>query len=64
MTIHWKPVEQYLTVVQFIFQVCSVRNFGKFVNFGLGTVRSESANYDCACFFVFDLQYLFQCLTL
>ena len=36
---HWKAVEQYFTVVLFVFQVC---NFVKFINFGLGTVRSES----------------------
>ena len=30
MTIHWKIVEQYFTVVLFVF-----------INFGLGTVRSE-----------------------
>ena len=38
MTIHWKAVEQYFTVILFVFQFC---NFGKFINFGLGTVRSE-----------------------
>ena len=47
MTIHWKAVEQYLTVVLFVFQFYSVCNFGKFINFGLDTVRSERFN----CFF-------------
>ena len=41
MTIHWKAVEQYFTVVLFGFQVSTVCNFEKFINFGLGTVRSE-----------------------
>ena len=40
MTIHWKAVEQYFTVLV-VFQFYSVCNFGKFINFGLGTVRSE-----------------------
>ena len=43
MTIHWKAVEQYFTVVLFVFQF-SVCNFGKFNNFGLDTVRSERVN--------------------
>ena len=38
MTIHWKAVEQYFTVVLLDFQVCI---FAKFVNFGLNTVRSK-----------------------
>ena len=39
MTINWKAVEQYFTVVQFQFHpVCT---FGKFISFGLGTVTSE-----------------------
>ena len=41
MTIHWKAVEQYFTVVLFVFRFYLVCNFGIFVNFGLGTVRSE-----------------------
>ena len=41
MTIHWKAVEQYLTVELFAFQFTSVCNFGKFINFGLDTLRSE-----------------------
>ena len=41
MTIHWKAVEQYFTVVLFVFQFYPVCNFGGFINFGLGTVRSE-----------------------
>ena len=41
MTIHWKTVEQYFTVILFVFQFSPGCNFGKFVNFGLGTVRSE-----------------------
>ena len=38
MTIHQKAVEQYFTVVLFAFQFVM---FGKFINFGLDTVRSE-----------------------
>ena len=41
MTIHWKAVEQYFTVVMFVFQFYPVCNFGKFINFVLDTVRSE-----------------------
>ena len=41
MTFHWKAVEQCFTVVLFIFQFYQVCNFGQFINFGLGTVRSE-----------------------
>ena len=42
VTIHWKEVEQYFTVVVlFGFQFYPVYNFGKFINFGLGTVRSD-----------------------
>ena len=41
MTIDWKAFERYFTVVQFVFQFYPVCNFGKFMNFGLGTVRSE-----------------------
>ena len=35
MTIHWKAVEQYFTVVLFVFQFYPVCNFGKFIKFGL-----------------------------
>ena len=41
MTIRWKTVEQYFTVLLFAVQYYHVCNFGKFINFGLGTVRSE-----------------------
>ena len=41
MTIHWKAIEHYLAVVLFIFQLYSVFNFGKFISFGLVSVRSE-----------------------
>ena len=41
MTIYWKAVEQYFTVVLSVFQFYPVCNFGKFINCGLGTVRSE-----------------------
>ena len=42
MTIHWKAVEQYLTVVLFVFQF-PICKFGKFINFELVTVTSERA---------------------
>ena len=45
MTIHWKVVEQYFTVVLFVFQFYPVCNVGKFINFGLGTVKSETFDY-------------------
>ena len=38
MTIHWKAVEQYFTVVLMVFSIC---NCGKFFNFGLGTAGIE-----------------------
>ena len=41
MTIHWKVVEQYFTVVMLLFQFCPVCNFVKLISFGLATVRSE-----------------------
>ena len=41
MTVSWKTVEQYFTVVMFALQFYSVCNFGKFINFGLRAVRSE-----------------------
>ena len=44
MTSHWKPVEQCFAVVLFVSQFYPACNFGKFLNFGLGTVRSEWAN--------------------
>ena len=31
MTIHWKAVEQYVTVVLFVFQFSRVCNFGYFI---------------------------------
>ena len=45
--IHWKTVEQYITVVLLVlfFQFYPVCNFGKLINFGLATVRSERVNY-------------------
>ena len=50
MTIDWKAVQQYFTVVLFVFQFYPVCNFGKFISLGLGTVRSEGdniINYNC-----------------
>ena len=41
MTSHWKAVEQYFTVLLFAFQVSLVCVYGEFIDFGLGTVRSE-----------------------
>ena len=42
MTIHWsQAVEQYFTVVLFVFKFYPVRKFGKCIDFGPGTVRSE-----------------------
>ena len=40
MTIQWKAVEQYFTVL-FVFKFYPVRNFGSFTKFGVGIVRSE-----------------------
>ena len=44
MTVHWKAVDQCFTVVLFGFQYSPVFNFGKFINFGHGTVGSERVN--------------------
>ena len=45
MTIHWKAVEMYFTVVMFVFQFYVVCFFGKIYQFGLGAVRSELVNH-------------------
>ena len=45
MTIHWKAVEQYFTLVFFVFQFYPVCYFEKFVSFGLGTVRSDMVKH-------------------
>ena len=44
VTIRCKAVEQYFTVVLFVFQFYPVCNFGKFIFLGLGAVRSERVN--------------------
>ena len=44
MTIHWNAVEQYYAMVLFVLQFYLVCNFGKFISFGLGTVRSEKGS--------------------
>ena len=44
LTIHRKAVEQYFTVVLFMFQFSSDCNFGKLLNFGLNTLGNESVN--------------------
>ena len=49
MTIHWKAVEQYFTVVQ-IYPLCN--NCGKCINFELGAVRSKRGK---SSFYVFSL---------
>ena len=41
MAIRWKAVKQYFSLVLFVFQFHPVCNFGKFISFGLGAVRSE-----------------------
>ena len=41
MIIHWKAVQQYFTVVLFVFQFYPDCNFGKFINFVLGTAMCE-----------------------
>ena len=41
MTIHWKAAEKYFSVMLFVVQFYPVCNFGIFIYFGLGTVRSE-----------------------
>ena len=44
MTIHWKAVELYFTVVMFVFKCSLGGNFGKFISVGLGSVRCERVN--------------------
>ena len=44
MTIHWKAVEQYFTVVLFTVKFNPAFNFAKFPNFEHGTVRTETVN--------------------
>ena len=44
MTINGKADEQFFTVVLFVSQFNPVCNVGKFINFGLGTVKSEVVN--------------------
>ena len=39
MTIYWKAVEQYFTVVLLFF--FSISDFGKFISFELGSVSVE-----------------------
>ena len=39
-----KIVEQYFTVVLLVLQFYPVGYFGEFINFGLGTVKSERVN--------------------
>ena len=39
MTIHWKAVEQYFTVMLFVVRCSPVCNFGKFDNSGFGIIR-------------------------
>ena len=43
---------QHFTVVPFVFQFYPVCNFGKFINFGLGTVRRERVNQGLSHFLV------------
>ena len=41
VTIRWKAVEQYFTVVMFVLPFLPVCNLGKVIHFGLGTLKSE-----------------------
>ena len=52
MTIHWKRVEQNFTVLLFVFQFYPICNFRIFINFGLGTVRSERVKLENAIKFI------------
>ena len=49
--LYWKAVEQclYFNVVLVVFQFYPVCNFGKLINFGLGTVRCERFKIQIAC---------------
>ena len=49
MTIYWKAVEKYFTVLLCFFNCYPVCNFGKIIKFGLCTVRSERVKGKCKC---------------
>ena len=44
VTIHWNAVDKYFIVVLFVSQCQPICYFGTFINFGLGTVKSERVN--------------------
>ena len=52
MTIHWKDVEQYLTVVLLVLQFYQFYQFCNFGRFALGTDRSERVNETLKTLFV------------
>ena len=45
MTTHWKAVDQYLTMVLFVFQFNPVIYCGKFINFGLPGVKGLTLTF-------------------
>ena len=45
MTIHGKAVEEYFTVVLFVFKFFPLSNFEKFIHFGLGIVRVKGSSH-------------------
>ena len=67
MTIRWKAVEQYFVLVLFVFQFCPGSNFGKFINFGLGTVRSKKLERAYKHGYLsgrHDQHFIWQCLAI
>ena len=59
-------VEQYLSVVLFDFQIYPVCNFGKSINFGVSTVRSERVTmfvvkFEAMCFNLVDVVQFYLC---
>ena len=59
VTIHWKAVAQYFTVVLFVFQFYPVCNFTKLINFGPGTVRSERVSFFGRLVYVYHIDFVF-----
>ena len=58
MTIHWKAVEQYFTVVLFVFQFYPVCNLRNFIDFGIGTVRFQRVKTWLSCYAYQECNYL------
>ena len=47
MTIHWKAIEQYFTVVLFVFHFNPVCKFGKFIRFWTWHCQEQCVRNEC-----------------